>query len=89
MVTLPATVTNALGIHCRPSLLIAREASGYAGSIRITAPGGTASAKSVLELMSLAICCHQTISITVEGPDEESVARRFVKRFEDPFDFTR
>lgn len=89
MVTLSAKVRNEFGIHCRPSLLIAQEARNYTGSVTVRDGTGVANAKSVLELMSLAICCDHTVSVSVDGPDEEAVARRFVSLFEQHFDFPR
>jgi len=89
MVTLTATVRNEYGIHCRPSLLIAQEAKDYPGSITVRDGSNVANAKSVLELMSLAICCDHHLSISVEGPDEDAIAHRFAALFEKRFDFPR
>jgi phosphotransferase system HPr (HPr) family protein len=87
MVTLSATVGNELGIHARPSLLIARAALEYAGSITVHSDDGVANAKSVLELLGLAAGPGRRLEITVSGPDEAAVARRFVGLFEQHYDF--
>jgi phosphocarrier protein HPr len=89
MVTLTATVANEYGIHCRPSSLIAREAMEYAGSITVRSDSGQANAKSILELVGLAVGHGQRVRISVAGPDEEAVAKHFAALFEQHFDFTR
>lgn len=89
MVTLSATVCNEFGIHCRPSSLIAREAMDYAGSITVRTDRGVANARSILELVGLAVGRGQRVRITVAGPDEEAVALHFAALFEQHFDFAR
>jgi len=89
MVTQSATVRNEFGIHCRPSSLIAREAMDYPGSITVRSDSGDANAKSILELVGLAVGRGQRVRISVTGPDEEAVARHFAELFEQHFDFAR
>ncbi len=61
----------------------------YPGSITVRAEGGDANAKSILELVGLAVGFGQRVRISVVGPDEEAVARRFAALFEQRFDFAR
>lgn len=89
MVTLSATVRNEFGIHCRPSSIIAREAMDYPGSITVRTDGGDANAKSILDLVGLAVGRGQRVRVSVAGPDEEAVAQRFAALFEQQFDFAR
>jgi phosphocarrier protein len=89
MVTGKATVSNQFGIHCRPSAVIAERAKEYAGSIRVRTSQGKASAKSVLELVGLAVACGEEVEIEVEGPDEAAVCREFAELFATVFDFKR
>jgi phosphotransferase system HPr (HPr) family protein len=89
MVTLSATVCNEFGIHCRPSSIIAREALEYSGSITVRSDGGEANAKSILELVGLAVGRGQRVRISVSGPDEDAVARHFAALFAQHFDFAR
>ena len=88
MITRAATVQNAWGIHCRPSSLIAQEARLYEGTITVHRGTCHANARSVLELVGLALGPGHGISITVEGPDEVAMAERFVALFEKHFDFS-
>ena len=61
----------------------------YPGSISVRTDTGGANAKSILELVGLAIGHGQQVRISVAGPDEEAVARHFAAMFEQHFDFVR
>lgn len=89
MTTLSATVCNEFGIHCRPSSMIAREAMDYPGTITVQTDSGAANAKSILELVGLAVGRGERVRVCVVGPDEEAVARHFAALFEQHFDFAR
>ncbi len=85
-----ATVRNKYGIHCRPSALIVQAARQYPGEIRVTTPSGqTENAANLLGLISMAIRCGETVTVEVEGPDEEQTCAKMVELFEKDFDFTR
>jgi len=85
-----ATVRNEYGIHCRPSALIVQEAREYPGEIRVTGPSGqTENAANLLGLISMAIHCGETVTIEVEGPEEEKICARMVGLFEKEYDFVR
>ena len=90
MVTKQTTVRNAYGIHCRPSGVIAKAAQGYDGKIEIKGPdGATAHPGSVLALLGLALTCGDTVQVTVEGPNEETMCNRLIELFDANFDFQR
>lgn len=90
MYTTTATIVNAYGIHCRPSGVISKAVMGYKGSIEVKAPDGTtASPNSVLSLLSLGLTCGDTVTITVEGPDEEAMGEKLASLFYMHFDFER
>ncbi|NOY82545.1 MAG: HPr family phosphocarrier protein [Kiritimatiellaeota bacterium] len=85
-----ATVRNRYGIHCRPSALIVQAARQYPGEIRVTGPSGrTENAANLLGLISMAIRCGETVTVEVEGPDEEQTCAKMVELFEKDFDFAR
>ncbi len=82
-----ATIVNVQGIHCRPSALIVKSFLGYPGRIMISNENGSCDVHSVLQLLSLEMHMGNTISIEVEGENEEAVADRLVELFETHFDF--
>ena len=85
-----ATIVNAYGIHCRPSGVISKAVMGYKGTIVIQAPDGTTvTPNSVLSLLSLGLTCGDTVTITVDGPDEEAMGEKLASLFSMHFDFER
>ncbi len=90
MITRQATVRNQYGIHCRPAAMIAREAHACTGKIRVTnEQGESTNAKNVMGLISLGVTCGQSVTVEVEGEEEEAAATRMVNLLETEFDFVR
>jgi phosphocarrier protein len=87
MIEQSATIQNEQGIHCRPSALILNAIQGFEGDISIQADDQLVPLKSVLDLMSLGLEQGRTITIRVDGGDEESMCQRLVELFETNFDF--
>ncbi len=87
MVEVKAVIQNEAGIHCRPSAILVREGSSYAGEILVTAPSGTCDLTSALECIMLGMEKDTEITIQVNGPDEEAYARKLAELFETHFDF--
>ncbi len=82
-----AVVRNEAGIHCRPSAILVKEGSSYAGKIRVIAESGTCDLTSALECIMLGLEKGAAVTIQVTGPDEEAYALKLVKLFETHFDF--
>lgn len=90
MITKKGTVRNVYGIHCRPSGVIKKSVDGYAGKITIMGPdGAVANPHSVLSLLALALTNGDVVTVTVDGPDEESVCNRLIELFESTYEFQR
>lgn len=82
-----AVIRNEAGIHCRPSAILVREGSAYAGEILVTAPAGTCNLTSALECIMLGMEQGTELSIQVTGPDEKNFAEHLATLFETHFDF--
>ncbi len=87
MIERTATIRNAQGIHCRPSAMIVRFAATYEGEIAVRGVRGTASLRSIMELMSLELFPGTQVTIRVSGPDEQWFCEELVNLFETHFDF--
>jgi phosphocarrier protein len=87
MIEKTATIQNEQGIHCRPASVILNEMKGYTGDIHIFADGRGAKLMSVMGLLGLGLERGRTITIRVDGPDEEAVCGSLVDLFEYNFDF--
>lgn len=79
------TVLNKLGLHARPSALLAKTAGLFDSSVTLTCGKRTVDAKSILGLMTLALACGTKLTLTVDGSDEaiatESIKKLFNNRF--------
>lgn len=90
MTSKKAYIINGYGIHCRPSAIIVKEARKNNAEITVVdEEGHEANAKNSLELISLALTQGQTVTIKVEGDNEEEVCRRMADLFEKDYDFER
>jgi len=78
-----AKISCRTGIHCRPASAILMTAMPYAQdhTIEIDGENGTASLRSLLELMKLGLRFGDEVSIRVEGPKEEELGRRLQELF--------
>lgn len=85
MVTKNLPVRNRLGIHARPSGMIVEIASKSSSSVQMRYDGMTANARSILNVMMLAVEPGATVEFQVEGPDEEQVALALEALFEARF----
>lgn len=70
------TVSDPVGIHARPAGLLVKEASKCASVITIAKNGKSADAKRIMALMSLGVKQGDTVTVTVEGDDEDSAAEK-------------
>ena len=82
-----AVVQNEAGIHCRPSAILVKAGTAYAGEILVQAESGTCDLSSALELIMLGLEKGAEVSIQVTGPDEEAFVDQLVELFETRFDF--
>lgn len=65
------TVTEEVGIHARPAGLLAKKAKEYASKITIIKGEKSAEANKLMAVMSLGVKKGETVTVTVEGEDEE------------------
>lgn len=65
-------VKNATGLHARPAAMFIAEAKKFQSAITIGREGEdkTVNAKSMVKLLTLAICQNQTVVLSAEGEDE-------------------
>ena len=76
-------INDPLGLHARPAGLLAKLAKPYADTvISVTKGDKTVKASQLMKLMSLAAKNGDEVTVTVEGPEEET-AFEAVKAFFD------
>ena len=66
------TITDPVGIHARPAEMLVKEVKNYASSVTIVKGDKKADARKLMILMSLGVKCGETVTVEVEGADEEA-----------------
>ena len=67
-------ITDELGIHARPGGDLVKVAKGFTSKVTLSCNGKTADAKRLIAVMSLGVKQGHTLSVAVEGDDEEAAA---------------
>lgn len=67
------------GIHATPAALLAQEAKKYNSYITLAKGNSEAMATNALKIMTLNISQGDTITINIEGCDEEAAARNILE----------
>lgn len=75
------TVTDPVGIHARPAGNLAKEAKQYDAVIKITKDGKSAEAKKLMALMALGVKQGDTVTVSVEGADEDAICAKMEEFF--------
>lgn len=66
-------ITDEVGIHARPAGLLAKKVKEVASTVTITNKDGkSAEAKKLMAVMSLGVKKGETVTVTIEGEDEET-----------------
>ena len=80
MITFSYTIKDELGIHARPAGSLAKVAKEFESEIFIEKGDKRVNATKIIAVMGMGIKYNDTISITVNGSDEES-ASKAIKSF--------
>ena len=75
------TITDEVGIHARPVGILVKEAKSYDSVIKVTKDGKSAEAKKLMALMGLGVKKGDTVTVSVEGGDEDAVAAKMEEFF--------
>lgn len=83
MKTFDYTIKDAMGIHARPAGLLVKEVAKYESKVSLTKDGKTVDAARLMAVMSLGVKQGQTVTVTVEGADEDAAADGMQKFLEE------
>lgn len=70
------TITDPVGIHARPAGLLTKAAKGMDSTVTVTKADGSksAAATKLMALMRMGIKTGETVTVTIEGGNEEANA---------------
>lgn len=78
------TITDPVGIHARPAGLLAKAAKALDSAVTIAkADGRSAAAAKLMALMALGIKQGETVTVAVEGGNEDANAATMEQFFKD------
>ena len=79
------TITDEVGIHARPAGLLAKEAKKYESKIVVKMGDKEAEATKLMALMGMGVKQGDTVTVEVEGADEDMAVDYIKKFFENNF----
>lgn len=82
MKTFDYTIKDAVGIHARPAGLLVKAAKAYESEITITKGAKTVSCAKLMMIMGMGVKCGDTVTITINGADEEAAEKGMKEFFE-------
>lgn len=83
MKTFTYTIKDELGIHARPAGLLAKTAKALDSEITISKGEKTVDAAKLMALMGLGVKCGDTITVTINGGNEDASERAMREVLED------
>ncbi|MBQ4472868.1 MAG: HPr family phosphocarrier protein [Lachnospiraceae bacterium] len=78
-------ITDPVGIHARPAGIMVKEIKNYLSTVTIAKGEKSVNAKKLMALMGMGIKQGDTVTVCVEGEDEEEVAPKLEQFFKDNF----
>ena len=75
MIRKPITIGISNGLEARPIAMLVQVASQYASSIYLESEAKKVNAKSIMGMMSLGLDVGESITVSVDGVDEEEAMK--------------
>lgn len=77
------TITDPVGIHARPAGLLVKAAKALDSTVTVEKDGRSAAATKLMALMGLGIKGGNTVTVSVEGGDEQASLTAMEQFFRD------
>lgn len=75
------TITDPEGIHARPAGQLVQEAGKHKSSVTLKKDDKTADSKRIFAVMGLGVKQGETLTVTVEGEDEDTAVKEIEEFF--------
>ncbi len=79
------TVTDPQGIHARPAGLLVKEASRFQSAVSLQYGDKCGDAKRIFSVMGLGVLSGSTVTVFIEGSDEELAKETLLQFFREHF----
>ena len=75
-------VKDELGIHARPAGMLVKEVKNFQSKVTLEKDGKTVDASRLMAVMGMGVKKDQTVTVTVEGDDEDAACYAIKAFFE-------
>ncbi len=75
-------VKDELGIHARPAGMLVKEVKNFQSKVTLEKDGKTVDASRLMAVMGMGVKKDQTVTVTVEGDDEDTACDAIKAFFE-------
>lgn len=76
------TVKDELGIHARPAGMLVKEVKNFQSKVTLEKDGKSVDASRLMAVMGIGVKKDQTVTVTVEGDDEDAACDAIKAFFE-------
>ena len=76
------TVKDELGIHARPAGMLVKEVKNFQSKVTLERDGKSVDASRLMAVMGMGVKKDQTVTVTVEGDDEDAACEAIKAFFE-------
>ena len=76
------TVKDELGIHARPAGMLVKEVKNFQSKVTLEKDGKSVDASRLMAVMGMGVKKDQTVTVTVEGDDEDEACEAIKAFFE-------
>ncbi len=76
------TVKDELGIHARPAGMLVKEVKNFQSKVTLEKDGKSVDASRLMAVMGMGVKKDQTVTVTVEGDDEDTACEAIKAFFE-------
>lgn len=80
MIEFTYTMTDPIGLHARPAGMLAKKAAEFKSTVTVVKGEKSAETRRIMALMGLGVKGGDTITLRVEGDDEQT-ASAAIKKF--------
>ena len=82
MKTFSYTVKDELGLHARPAGMLVKEVKNFQSKVTLEKDGKSVDASRLMAVMGMGVKKDQTVTVTVEGDDEDAACEAIKAFFE-------
>lgn len=79
------TITDPVGLHARPAGILVKEVKKFASAVTVTKGAKSVNALKLMALMGMGIKQGDTVTVSIEGPDEDTAAATIEEFFKANF----